>query len=75
MSDHLIHIETAHAEHLLDLPRGCFIVDADVIGNRLVLGVASANDLGSPELMASYGNVEEESSQLFLGQLEPVKKG
>jgi hypothetical protein len=71
VSDHLIHIETVHAEHLLDLPRGVFIVDADVVDSKLVLGVASASDLGSTELLASYGNIEEESSQLFLGQLVP----
>ena len=71
MAQHRIYIPTVHAEHMLELPSGVHLLNAFVENGELILSVASDEDLGSLEVNALYGNVEEDEERIHFGMFEP----
>lgn len=70
MTMHRVFIPSVVAESRLELPDSLHIVDAAVENGELVLEVASSEDLGSEEVNALYGNIDEDDTEVHFGMFE-----
>lgn len=70
MANHRMFVPVVIAEDLLQLPEGTHIKKAEVVKGELVLDIASEEDLGSAEVNALYGNIEEDEKRIHFGMFE-----